>query len=181
MKTVIVIFFLLVVKVSFSQNDSLVKNFLANIVERATDTTTIGYTKTIGYDYYAYLPLFELSNGKVWDRESRKYILRLSKKERRSIAKQILEKRNSVWGDSLFFQAGLISPGSSEIYIESYPSRHIYQFTSPIFIRNNSLALILIKHHYPGNKKGYEETVLYRWHGERWQRMALINRDEWGF
>ena len=166
---------------SFYQSDTLTRNFLVNIIERATDTSIIGYTKTIGYDYYAYLPRFELSKGKVWDRESRKYVLRLSKKERQSIAEQVSEKRNLEWGDSLLPQSDLVTPGSSEVYIRSYPARHIYQFTSPIFIRNNSLALILVKHHYPGNKKGYEETIFYRKQGEVWHRIALLNRDEWGF
>jgi hypothetical protein len=180
MRSVLIIFLLLAENRSFSQNDTLVRNFLTNIIDRPTDTSIVGYTKTIGYDYYAYLPSFYLSNGKVWDRETRRYVLRLSKKERRSIKKQVLEKRSSEWGNNLFPNSDLVPPGKSETYIQNYPSRDIYQFTSPIFLRNNSLALILIKHHYAGNKKGYQETVLYSRQGKMWRRLAVIERDDWG-
>jgi hypothetical protein len=181
MRGTLIIIFLLVGNTSFSQRDSLISDFLASIIERETDTSIIAYTKTIGYDYYAYIPTFFLSKGRVWDRETRRYVLRLSRKERRSIDEEVSKQRSSVWSDSLFPQSDLITPRSSEVYIRSYPSRHIYQFTSPIFFRNNSLALILIKHHYPGNQKGYEETVFYRKQGAVWCRIALIKRDEWGF
>lgn len=181
MRAFLIIICLLVGKISFSQRDSLISDFLASIIERETDTSIVGYTGTIGYDYYSYIPSFFLSKGRVWDLESRKYVLRLSRKERRSIDEEVLKQRSLVWSDNLFPQSELITLGSGESYIRGHPSRHVYQFTSPIFFRNNSLALILIKHYYPGNQKGYEEIVFYRKQGAVWRRIALVKRDEWGF
>ncbi|MCX6318581.1 MAG: hypothetical protein NTW29_14910 [Bacteroidetes bacterium] len=181
MRTVLISLFLLLGRATYSQNDSLISEFLTDILERENDTSIIAYTETIGSDYYDYLPHFFLSKGKVWDRETKRYVMRFSRKERRSIDEAITKKRDLLWSDSLLPQSELINPENNNSYIRDHPTRHIYQFTSPIFFRNNSIALIMIKHHYPGNKKGYAESVIYSRQGGVWRRFALIERNEWGY
>jgi hypothetical protein len=163
---------------SSSQVDSLTINFLNVIIQRNSDTSIVGYTKTIGYDYYAYVERY--ARKKIWDVHQRKYLLSLSKKERRSIEEQVLQKRSLEWPANLLPQSELIKPGTSNVYIKNYPTRDIYQFTDPIFIRGKSLALILIKRHYRGNTRGYEEIAFYKKSKSEWIKLVVAERSDWG-
>lgn len=169
----------LLCKISLSQEDSLTSSFLNAIIERTSDTSIVGYSKTIGYDYYAYVERYALKK-RIWDVRKRKYLLSLSKRDRKSIQKQVLEKRNSEWGADLFNQSKLITPGQGDLYIKNYPTRDIYQFTVPIFFRKKSLALILLKRHYPGSTRGYEEIVFYERGKSGWVKLVTAERSDWG-
>lgn len=179
MRFILFLSFLVLSRESSSQADSLTVNFLNDVIQRSSDTSIIGYTKTIGYDYYAYVEARGFKK-KVWDVQQHKYLLSLSKKERRSIHNQVLQKRSLEWSANLLPQFELIAPGESKVFIQNYPTRDIYQFTEPIFIRGGSLALILIKRHYPGNTRGYEEIAFYKKKKSGWVKLVVAERSDWG-
>jgi hypothetical protein len=164
---------------SFAQVDSTTLNFLNKIIERTSDTSIIGYTKTLGSAYYDYVERYAFKK-KVWDVFQKKNIFKLSKKDRESIRKQILMVKDLEWGPNLLFKSELFPEGEANNYYLKYPTREIYQFTVPIFIRNNSIALIMVKKHFPGNLGGSEEIAFYTNLPNGWTRLALVEKSSWG-
>jgi hypothetical protein len=168
------------VNTCFAQGDSTVIALLNNIIKREADTSIIGYTKTLGSEYYAYIERYA-KKGKVYDRNSKKYVFSLSKKESELLRGQISTVRDHKWSTGLLPNAQLLIEGHSNEFFTTFPSREVYQFSVPVFIRNKTIALLLVKHHYPGNVKGKEEISFFQLVGNRWERIALLEESSWSY
>ena len=164
---------------SHAQVDKHTISLLTHIIERKSDTSIVAYTRTPGSAYYDYVARYAMKR-KLWDRDKKRYALKLTKKEGKFIEEQISLVREKEWPLQLLGYSDLIPAGNANQYSKNYPIRPIYQFTFPIFIRNNSLALIMIKKHAPANAGGSEEISFFKKSGKWWTRLALLEISTWG-
>jgi hypothetical protein len=200
LKVILFIFFVALATQTFCQ-DADMKNFILPQISKHVDSEKLVYTERISE--WAYQLSKENMNKTLFvgDATATKE-LRFSKKEKEFILSQIKLCTRPYWPDSFFNYSKRIkldsvsqyfktkldakrrifplidSPGYSRAFwlalIRELNRRDwVFSFSKPIYLRNNTLALLYLQA-VCGFGCGYEELVLYRKSGGEWKKWTYV-------
>jgi hypothetical protein len=155
----------------YGQVDSLTINFLNDILTRDTVTGLIVYTQLEGPSYLG--PNVELKR-KAGRAGNNKGQISLTNKEYKFIKRQWKSYKGFIWPDSLLNNSLRIEQDSVYNYLSADKKRNVYQFSKPIFIRNNSIALIHLTTLCCGQIYGSDHLVYFRKDNYGWKKWIFI-------
>jgi hypothetical protein len=139
--------------------------------------------------------------GKTADTKSNN--ITLTRQEKKYISQQLDKFCKSYWKENLFPGSRLISeenlwpyfknvyqeysenlsnPNNSAIdksnLLKNYQQPGVFEFSAPIFLRNNSLCLIYLRS-LCGNPCGYGELSIYRLENGNWNKWIVVSADNY--
>lgn len=158
----------------FGQPESDTTQLLNAVIQRKSDTSTVGYLERFHPNGYNHFDWF-LRHKKVRDIEKKEYVLRLTRKEIKLINSRISIVKQKSWQHNLLSFGELVTWDRFDQYVKSHPTRETYLFSIPIFLRKNSIALISISKYKPGSVNyTLSETAFYKKTAFGWERLALL-------
>ncbi|HUS02880.1 MAG TPA: hypothetical protein VMY77_14180 [Chitinophagaceae bacterium] len=98
----------------------------------------------------------------------------LSKSEKKYIITQLRIIKDHVWKDSLFNFSHRIPEDSTASYLKANKARELYQFSKPIFIRNNSICLIYMMRLCCGGIYGPTHLGFYKIQNGFWKNWITV-------
>ena len=130
--------------------------------------------------------------------ETKRNSISLSRKEKKYILSQLEIYTKPFWGDNLFAKSKMIPEDSIASYMKkvyqeysesfinpnnsdndkaeimkNYPRPNLFEFSRPIYLRNNSICLVLISYRC-GNPCGFDELCFYKKVNDVWTKFVVV-------
>jgi hypothetical protein len=168
------------------QFDSTSIAVIKNIIEDKQDTAKIYYVDSIIYFKKVKDFTRMLSKGKFsWNFDGRNNReIEITNGEKKQILEELKRLKHQIWGTNLFpnsiripadsFMRNAISINSSHASAKNRIYKYAWQFCKPIFLRNNSIAIVQYIY-LCGQQCGEEEVSFYKnidGHWKRWIRVS---------
>lgn len=174
MKVIISIILLLVFNSLYCQVDSTTYQFLIDIINRKSDTTVLIYTEKIHPEMFDNKPyLKKITKSEIVDE---KKLIKLNQREYKYIKEQWGQLKNHEWPANLFINSLRIKTDSLAEFLHQDRSRVVYLISKPIFIRNNSIALVHYSRLCCGGIYGPDEVIFYKKENDRWKKWVFVSQ-----
>jgi hypothetical protein len=157
----------------YAQVDSATYQLLNAVVYRDRKTDSLFYTGKMDEGMFdrKFCPGKFTRNPEDYDNN----FIRLTAREHRYIKRQWMLLKDNEWPTDLFANSWRIKMDSSLAYFLSQNrSRVVYLFSKPIFIRNNTVALVYNIRLCCGGIYGPYELVYYRREGDTWKKWVFV-------
>ena len=155
------------------------------LIRQKQGTARIIYIDSIGWSNYIEFVKQKLAKRKLkgvgWKKSNS---IVLTKTERAYIFNQLDAYKNQVWDDSLFIHSIRISENDCSRYLQQFAlakqfgrvksGNQYWRFTTPVFIRGGSMALIGIVY-MCGGLCGEDELSFYKKTDSGWQRWVMVS------
>ena len=174
MRVTISTILLLAFNILYGQVDSTTYHFLLDIINRKSDTTLLIYTQRIHPGMFDNKP-FPLKVTKNVTGDDKKSI-RLYQREYNYVRDQWRQLKGYEWPANLFTNSLRIKTDSLAEFLHEDRSRVVYLISKPIFIRNNTVALVHYSRLCCGGIYGSDEVLFYKKEIGRWNKWIFISQ-----
>ncbi len=175
MRTLFSTILLLFSTLSYTQDDTTTLNFLSQFIIRKYDTSSIYYTDKVDAGMYEYMMKKVLIRRKIKDIGNlNRDKLILTTQEVAYLNQQLSSAKERTWKENLFINSERISSDSTLSFLLRNRKSHLYLFTQPAFIRNNTIALFYVVHLCCGGIYGPVDLSFYRKNGNQWERWLRV-------
>jgi hypothetical protein len=199
----LLIAFLLAVQTSYSQVEPSAISFIENLIRKDQPAGQIFYTDKINPTYLLKIKT-HLSKKYISgeNNETKQNTIVLTRQEKKYLWEQFESFNKPYWTENLFSNSRLVKADSLMAFIrkansdyseslnnpnnsgydkanmmKNYQRPNVFQFSKPVYLRNNSICLIFLSYSC-GDPCGRDELCFYKKEKDNWTKWIVVSSKE---